>query len=59
MIKECEQASARGRIGDTYKCLRRLGTRERPAAKSMKLTVDESKNHFESVSRDRYEERRV
>ena len=31
--------------------------RERPAARSMKLTEDEFKNHFESVSRDRYEER--
>ena len=37
--------------------MRRLGTRERPAARSMKLTVDEFKNHFESVSKDRYEER--
>ena len=40
-----------------YKCLRRLGTSERPAARSMKQIVDEFKNHFESVSRDRYEER--
>ena len=31
-----------------YKSLRRLGTRERPAARSMKLTVDEFKSHFES-----------
>ena len=37
--------------------MRRLGTRERPAARSMKLTVDEFKSHFQSVSRDRYEER--
>ena len=56
VIKECEER-VRGRIGDMYKCLRRLGTRERPAQRSMKLTVDEFKNHFESVSRDRYEER--
>ena len=41
MIEECEEASARSRIGDMYKCLRRLGTRERPAARSMKVTVDE------------------
>ena len=40
-----------------YKCLRRLGTRERPAARSMQLTVDEFKNHLKSISRDRYEER--
>ena len=32
-------------------------TRERPAARSMKLTVDEFKSNFESVSKDRYEER--
>ena len=55
VIEECEEASARGRIGDMYKCLRRLGTRESSAARSMKLTVDEFKNHFESVSRDRPE----
>ena len=40
-----------------YKCLGRLGTREMPAASSMKLTVDEFESHFESVSKDRYEER--
>ena len=57
MIEECEEASARSRIGDMYKCLRRLWTRERPAARSMKLIVDEFKDHFESVSKDRYEER--
>ena len=50
---ECKEASARGRIGDMHKCLRRLGTRERPAARSTKLAVDEFKSHFESVSRDR------
>ena len=55
VIEECEEASARGRIGDM--CLRRLGTREGPAARSMKQTVDEFKSHFESVSRDRYEKR--
>ena len=57
VIEECEEASVRGRIGDMYKCLRRLGTRERPTARSMQLTVDEFKSHFESVSKDRYEER--
>ena len=57
VIEECEEASARGRIGNMYKCLRRLRTRERPATRNMKLTVGEFKNHFESVSKDRYEER--
>ena len=57
VIEECEEACARGIMGDMYKCLRRLGTRERPAARSMQLTVDEFKSHFESVSKDRYEER--
>ena len=46
VIEECEEACARGRIGDMYKCLRRLGTRERPAARSMQLTVDEFKSHL-------------
>ena len=57
VMEECEEASTRGRMGDMYKCLRRLGTRERPAERSMKLTADEFKNHFGSVSSDRYEER--
>ena len=57
MIEECEEASGMGRIGDMYKCLRRLRTKERTAARSMKLTVDELKNHFESVAKDVYEER--
>ena len=32
-----------------YKCLIRLETKERPAARSIKLTEDEFKEHFESV----------
>ena len=51
VIEECEEACARGRIGDMYKCLRRLGMRERPAARSMQLTVDEFKSHFECFER--------
>ena len=32
-IKKCEEERARGRIGETYKWLRRLGTRGKSAAK--------------------------
>ena len=35
----------------------RVRRRNERVGRSMKLTVDEFKNHFESVSRDRYEER--
>ena len=41
VIEECGEVSARSRIGDMHKCLRRLGTRERPAARNLELTVDE------------------
>ena len=57
MTEECEEASARGRIGDMYSSLRRMGKRERPATRSMKLIVEEFKEPFESVSRNRYQER--
>lgn len=56
VIGECEEACARGKIGEMYKCLRKLGTRNRPAARSTTVTVSEFKEHFERVSKDRYEE---
>lgn len=55
-IRECETASVEGRVGDMYKCLRRLGGRERKAPASGNITVCEFKDYFESVTKDKYEE---
>ena len=55
-IRECENVCAQGQLGDMYKCLRKIGARGKPAAKSMKITVNEFKNQFERVSHERYEE---
>jgi hypothetical protein len=55
-IRECEEASATGRVGDMYKCLRKIGTRGKPAGRSVNVTAQEFKEHFEMVSKDRYEE---
>ena len=55
-IEECKEACERGRIGDMYKSLRKIGTKGRKAPESNRITVGEFKVHFEKVSRDRYEE---
>ena len=55
-IRECQTACAEGRVGDMYNCLRKIGSRDKPAARSMNVTVNEFKEHFERVSKERYEE---
>ena len=55
-IRECELACVQGRVGDMYKCLRKIGMRGRPAAKGTTVNANEFKEHFERVSKDRYEE---
>ena len=55
MIEECKEACDRGRIGDMYKCMRKLGTRGAKAPASSVSTVAEFKEHFERVSKERYE----
>jgi len=57
-IRECEEASRTGRVGDMYKILRSLGTRGWKAPASTTITSREFREHFEGVSRDRYEEDR-
>ena len=56
MIEECRDACDRGRFGDMYKCLRKLGSKVCRAPESSMITVNEYKEHFERVSRERYEE---
>ena len=55
-IAECRNACDRGRIGDMYKCLRKIGTKGGKAPESTTITVSEFKEHFERVSKERYEE---
>ena len=55
-IEECRDSCERGRIGDMYKCLRKIGMKGAKAPESSGLTVREFKEHFEWVSKERYEE---
>ena len=55
-IEECREACDRGRIGDMYKCLQKIGSKGRKAPESSRITVGVFKEHFERVSKDRYEE---
>ena len=54
-INECERACLEGRVGDMYKCLRKIGTKGKPEARGTTVTVNEFKEHFESVLNERYE----
>ena len=45
-----------GRIGELYKLLQKLGTREIPEGLGHTLTEEEFKNQIEGISRERYEE---
>ena len=54
-IGECREACERGRIGEMYSILRKIGRRGRPAVAGTKITAEEFKEHFEGVSRERYE----
>ena len=55
-INECRDACERGRIGDMYKCLRKIGMKGVKAAESGMISISDFKSHFESVSCERYEE---
>lgn len=56
-IEECREACETGRIGNMYKCLRKIGTKGMKGGVSgAMITVSEFREHFMRVSRDRYEE---
>ena len=55
-INECKEACEGGRIGEMYKCLRKIGMKGAKAAESSMISISDFKNHFESVSSVRYEE---
>ena len=54
-ITECKEACERGRIGDMYKILREVGAKDAKAAQSVNIGLNDFKEHFERVSRERYE----
>ena len=55
MIRECEEASNRGNLGEMYGALRRLGNRDSRTREGTNITTEEFTEHFKEVSRDRYE----
>ncbi|KAI8486755.1 hypothetical protein Bbelb_355030 [Branchiostoma belcheri] len=55
-IRECKEACETGKIGQMYKLLKQVGTKGRKAPNSWTIEVKDFKEHFERVSRERYEE---
>ena len=54
--EECREACGRGRIGEIYKYLRKIGTIGRKAQENNRITVNMFKEYFEQVLKERYEE---
>ena len=54
-IKECQEACDRGRVGEMYKLLRTIGRKNLKEPASVQITAEEFKEHFERVSKERYE----
>ena len=48
-INECKEACERGKIGDMYKCLRKIGIKGVKANESGIISISDFKSHFESV----------
>ena len=55
VIDECREACEEGKMGKMFKVLNELGRRGISVLEGTNVTVSEFKEHFESVSRDRYE----
>ena len=51
-IRECREACERGRIGDMYKCLKRIGTKWKKSLEGCMVGVGEFKTQFEEISKD-------
>ena len=49
-IERTMKARERGMIGDTYKCIKKLGTKGRKTSESCKITVNVFREHFKQVS---------
>ena len=55
MIRECEEASNKGNLGEIYEELRRLGNRDSKSREGTNITTEEFAEHFKEVSKDRHE----
>ena len=56
VIEECEEACRLGRLGDMYMALNRFCKRDWKAPTSTTINVEQFRDHFEGITRDRYEE---
>ena len=50
------EACRLGRVWDIYKALNRLINRDWKAPRSTTITVEQFREHFEGITRDRYQE---
>ena len=57
IISECTDACNEGRVGEMYRILRKLGTRGKSdvGVGSTQISIEDFKDHFAGVSRERYE----
>ena len=56
IIKECQEAGEKGDSGTLYKTLKKLGTRGfKTAPETTTITKEEFKDHFQRISKDRFE----
>ena len=56
VIEECEEACRLGRVGGMCKALNRLRKSRWKVLRSTTITVQQFRDHFEGITRDRYEE---
>ena len=55
VIEECEESCRLGRVWDMYKALNRLSKWDWKAPRSTTITVEQFRDHFEGITRDKYE----
>ena len=55
ILEECLEANEKGDIGSVYRILKQLGSRTSKPNTGTTLTTKDFKEHFERVSKDRYE----
>ena len=55
IIRTCEEHNKNGKPGEMYKVLRKLGIRGNCKMEGYDITNEEFKNHFEEISKERYE----
>ena len=55
-MEESEEVCRLGRVGDMYKALNSLSKKDWKAPRSTTITVEQFRDHFDGITRDRYEE---